>query len=109
MLNRFFNLNKKKFVLEQVKTKRSKWWILVGILYLLSPIDILPDILPIMGYVDDVIVILYLINMFIGKDVSIVSKRFGYDKDTNYEKVQENTKDRITKNKGPIVDGEILD
>lgn len=36
--------------------KRKKWMVLGILLYIISPIDILPDVLPVIGYVDDMLV-----------------------------------------------------
>lgn len=36
--------------------KRKKWMVLGILLYIISPIDILPDVIPVVGYVDDMLV-----------------------------------------------------
>lgn len=33
---------------------------LMGVLYLLSPLDIIPDIIPLVGFLDDLLVIVYI-------------------------------------------------
>ncbi len=38
---------------------------LAGVAYLLSPLDFLPDVLPLLGEVDDVMVLLLLMRLFI--------------------------------------------
>lgn len=35
--------------------KRKKWLLFGIVIYILSPVDILPDVLPVVGYADDVI------------------------------------------------------
>ena len=41
---------------------KKKWLVLGIILYIISPIDLLPDVLPMVGYADDVLLpILFLI------------------------------------------------
>lgn len=38
-----------------IRHPKYRWWIMLGtIIYLISPIDIAPDFLPILGQVDDV-------------------------------------------------------
>lgn len=41
--------------------KKTKFFILGVVLYILSPIDIIPDFLPVAGYADDVILPILLI------------------------------------------------
>ena len=41
-----------------VANPKYRWWIIGGtLLYLISPIDILPDVLPIVGQIDDALLI----------------------------------------------------
>ena len=43
---------------EIVANPKYRWWIIGGtLLYLISPIDILPDVLPIVGQIDDALLI----------------------------------------------------
>jgi uncharacterized membrane protein YkvA (DUF1232 family) len=40
-----------------IRNPKYRWWIIVGtLLYLVSPIDILPDIIPVFGWIDDGII-----------------------------------------------------
>jgi uncharacterized membrane protein YkvA (DUF1232 family) len=44
----------------------------LGLLYMIVPLDLLPDVVPFLGQVDDVVVLLLLVRLFIGlapKDV----------------------------------------
>ncbi len=44
-----------------VANPKYRWWVIGGTLvYLLSPIDIIPDIFPIVGQIDDAIVVTLL-------------------------------------------------
>lgn len=49
------------------------WWkrpgvaITLGVLYCLSPIDVIPDVIPIIGWIDDIGVIAYVIKTVLGK------------------------------------------
>ena len=43
---------------EIVANPKYRWWIIGGtLMYLISPIDILPDVLPIVGQIDDAVLI----------------------------------------------------
>ena len=45
-----------------LRNPKYRWWIVIGTLaYLLSPLDISPDVLPIAGQVDDVILVSLLV------------------------------------------------
>ena len=46
-------------------TLLSKIPALVSVLYLLSPIDLIPDFIPFAGYVDDLVVVPLLLNLSI--------------------------------------------
>jgi uncharacterized membrane protein YkvA (DUF1232 family) len=46
-----------------IRNSKYRWLIIVGtLLYLLSPIDLLPDFIPLIGQVDDVVVLTLLIS-----------------------------------------------
>jgi len=39
---------------------KEKGWILIGLGYLISPIDIIPDTIPILGFSDDITVLKFI-------------------------------------------------
>ncbi len=40
-----------------IRHPQYRWWVILGtIIYLISPIDIAPDFIPIMGQLDDVVI-----------------------------------------------------
>ncbi len=46
-----------------IRNPKYRWWIILGSLtYLFSPIDIAPDFLPIIGWIDDGIVLTLLMS-----------------------------------------------
>lgn len=50
-----------------LKDSRTPWYAkltaLLSVIYLLSPADIVPDIIPFAGYIDDIIIVPFLINV----------------------------------------------
>ena len=48
---------------ETLRNPKYRWWIILGTLaYLISPIDIAPDFLPVVGQIDDVAIAVLLIS-----------------------------------------------
>jgi uncharacterized membrane protein YkvA (DUF1232 family) len=46
-----------------LRNPKYRWWIIIGtIAYLLSPIDIAPDFIPIVGQVDDLVLLTLLVS-----------------------------------------------
>ena len=46
-----------------IRNPRYRWWIILGTLvYLLSPIDISPDMIPIVGQIDDFVILSLLLT-----------------------------------------------
>lgn len=42
---------------------RYRWWIVLGsLVYLLSPIDFLPDVFPVLGWIDDGLIATLLVS-----------------------------------------------
>ncbi len=52
-----------------LKDKRTSWppklITLIAIIYLISPIDIIPDFIPVVGYLDDLVIVPILLNLAI--------------------------------------------
>jgi uncharacterized membrane protein YkvA (DUF1232 family) len=90
---RNMHVHRLKSVLFPQKIKqfiKKNWKIIVAILYLLSPLDIIPDIVPFLGYSDDLLVFI----------TSLVWK---YLED---KKMVEKTEEKV---KGKILEGELVD
>lgn len=46
-----------------IRDSKYRWLIIAGtLLYLISPIDLLPDIIPIVGQIDDVLILTVLVS-----------------------------------------------
>lgn len=46
-----------------IRNPKYRWWMILGTLtYLLSPIDVVPDFLPIVGQIDDLAILTLLIS-----------------------------------------------
>ncbi|MCQ2323732.1 MAG: DUF1232 domain-containing protein [Paludibacteraceae bacterium] len=56
-------------------------WLIIGILYAVSPVDILPDVVPFAGWVDDLIItgtgVLNFIQAEVGKSSQTLSSILG--------------------------------
>jgi uncharacterized membrane protein YkvA (DUF1232 family) len=45
-----------------IRNPKYRWWIIIGsLIYFVSPIDISPDLLPIVGQVDDMVIVTLLV------------------------------------------------
>ncbi|MBD2362240.1 DUF1232 domain-containing protein [Anabaena minutissima FACHB-250] len=50
-----------------LRNPKYRWWVILGtIVYILSPIDIAPDFLPVVGQLDDVLVLTILVTELSG-------------------------------------------
>jgi uncharacterized membrane protein YkvA (DUF1232 family) len=48
---------------ETIRNPKYRWWLIIGsLIYLFSPIDISPDFLPFVGWIDDGIVLTLLVT-----------------------------------------------
>ncbi|MEH2251517.1 YkvA family protein [Nostoc sp.] len=52
-----------------LRNPKYRWWVILGTLvYLISPIDILPDFIPVVGQIDDV----FLLTLLVGEVSGLV-------------------------------------
>ncbi len=59
-----------------LRNPKYRWWIILGsFLYLLSPIDIAPDLIPIVGQIDDVVILTMLFTQMWQLFVEYVQSR----------------------------------
>jgi uncharacterized membrane protein YkvA (DUF1232 family) len=76
-----------------LQNPKYRWWVVAAsIAYLVSPIDISPDVFPIVGWLDDTIVIGLLVAELsqIAKDKLQESSKRSNEKDTKGETVSSN-------------------
>ncbi len=81
-----------KLLVDRQVAGQIKTYILVAMAYLLSPIDIIPDFIPVIGFVDDLIVLVTIMNKIINTlDVQLLEKIKYYwaGKDDVFVKVKE--------------------
>lgn len=46
-----------------LRNPKYRWWVILGTLvYLVSPIDLLPDVIPVVGQIDDVFLLTLLVS-----------------------------------------------
>ena len=82
--------------------KISKILIVITVIYLVSPIDIIPDYIPFAGWVDDIIIVpilLYIATLFVPKDLVREAK----------EKINRKHKETKKSNYDDAIEGEIID
>lgn len=64
-MNRFYLIF--KFLFDKNIPLREKWWVIIPLIYILSPADLIPA--PILGFslVDDGVMLLYLMSVAVSK------------------------------------------
>lgn len=68
-----------------LRNPRYRWWMVLGtVVYLISPIDIVPDFIPIAGQIDDIMVLTLLLSEVTQLVLDFAKQRKG-DLDTNAE------------------------
>ncbi len=70
-----------KFLFDKNIPLREKWWIILPIVYILSPIDLIP--FPVFGFsiIDDLVVLLFLFSMADSK----LKKYYGHEKKDSFK------------------------
>ncbi|WP_414528731.1 YkvA family protein [Nodularia chucula] len=63
-----------------LRNPKYRWWVILGTLvYILSPVDVIPDVIPIFGQVDDVLVLSVLFTELSGLAIAALKTRKGSD------------------------------
>lgn len=74
-----------KFLFNKKIPLKEKWWIIIPVIYLLSPVDLVPEPILGFGFVDDFVMLVYLLYVVIDK-----TKKYNEKDDINKEKIIEN-------------------
>jgi uncharacterized membrane protein YkvA (DUF1232 family) len=87
-----------KFLFDKNIPLREKWWIILPLVYILSPVDLIPA--PILGFslIDDAVMLLYLLSVVNEK----TNKYYGKNKEHEYkssDKIVENVEYEIYEDK----------
>jgi len=46
-----------------LRNPKYRWWVILGsLLYIISPLDFLPDLFPVIGQIDDVVILTLLVS-----------------------------------------------
>jgi uncharacterized membrane protein YkvA (DUF1232 family) len=81
-----------KLLFDRDVSPTIKSYIMIGLAYLISPIDFLPDLIPVFGFVDDLLILTILLNKIINsKDPGIIRKiqQYWIGEEDIFEKVRE--------------------
>ncbi|MET3469082.1 DUF1232 domain-containing protein [Microbacterium sp. 1262] len=47
----------RRLIADRDVPRATRWWLIALLAYLLSPIDLVPDVIPVLGYADDAIIV----------------------------------------------------
>lgn len=81
-----------KLLVDKATSSLMKSYILMALFYVLSPIDIIPDFIPVAGFVDDLLVVAVLLNKIINtesKDIITKIKTYWAGEEDVFLKVKE--------------------
>jgi len=81
-----------KFLFDKNIPLREKWWIIIPLIYIISPADLIPA--PILGFslIDDAVMLVYLLSVVGSK----TKKYYGNDKKKDkYDKYKENIVENV--------------
>jgi uncharacterized membrane protein YkvA (DUF1232 family) len=83
-----------KLLTDKRTPARIKGYILIAFTYLISPIDIIPDFIPVAGFIDDLLVIVIILNKIINRADDEVLERIKIlwaGEDDVFDKIKEIT------------------
>lgn len=65
-----------KWYRRAIRHPKYRWWVILGsLVYLLSPLDIAPDVIPILGQIDDLAILTILFSEITGVLIDLVKSR----------------------------------
>jgi uncharacterized membrane protein YkvA (DUF1232 family) len=77
-----------------IRNPKYRWWMVLGtLLYIFSPFDIAPDFIPVIGQIDDVLVLTILVSEVSQLLIEGVKARKGQDVVADTESTPEKTVD----------------
>ena len=81
-----------KFLFDKNVSLKEKWWVIIPIVYILSPADLIPD--PVLGFgiVDDLVIFAFLLTLVYGK-----TKKYYEDNKPKNNDIVENVEYEIDK------------
>lgn len=74
-----------KFLFNKKIPLKEKWWIIIPVIYLLSPVDLIPEPILGFGFVDDIVMLVYLLSVVMDK-----TNKYNEKNEVNEEKIIEN-------------------
>ena len=67
-----------------LRNPKYRWWVILGtVVYLVSPIDIAPDFIPVVGQVDDLLILTLLVSEVSGLVIEGWKNRTGHVETSN--------------------------
>ncbi|AFZ16991.1 YkvA family protein [Allocoleopsis franciscana] len=77
-----------------LRNPKYRWWVILGsLLYIASPIDISPDFIPIIGQIDDVVILTLLVSEVSQLLIDTAKSRKGETVASSTENVTDQTVD----------------
>ncbi len=84
-----------KFLFDKKIPVREKWWIIIPVIYILSPVDLIPEPILGFGFIDDLVMLGYLLAVVMEK-----TKKYNKKNDVNEDKIIENVDYEIKDDEG---------
>lgn len=87
-MNRFYLIF--KFLFDKKIPLREKWWVIIPLIYILSPVDLIPA--PVLGFsiIDDAVMLAYLLSVVVSKTNKYYGKEnINQKTETNKSKINE--------------------
>ncbi len=83
-----------KFLLDKKVPLKEKWWVIIPLIYILSPADLIPA--PIIGFsiIDDAVMIAFLLTVVVEK----TKKYYSSNNDNNKGEQEKETEENIVEN-----------
>lgn len=87
-----------KFLFDKRIPLKEKWWVILPIIYMLSPVDLIPEPILGFGFVDDLVMLGLLLSVVFDKTKKYYEDETGYNKggsDGGTSKIIENVEYEI--------------